>query len=65
MDNKEVYVLVENNPDYVNIMVYKEMDNAMSALKELAKENDMEYYEGDNEAHGEDTYVEVRTEILN
>ncbi len=65
MDNKEVYVLVENNPDYVSTSVYKEMDNAMSALKELAKENDMEYYEGDNEAHGEDTYAEVRTEILN
>lgn len=65
MNNKEVYVLLETTPDYISTAVYKERDEAILALKEVAEENNMEYHEGDSEADGGEIYAEVRTETLN
>lgn len=66
MKNKEtVYVLIETDPDYISTTVYRDYDNAISGLKEIAEENDMEYHEGDSDAFSSDRYAEVRSETLN
>ena len=65
MKNKEtVYVLLETDPDYVSTTVYRDYNDAISGLKSLAEENDMEYCGQLNEAFSSDRYAEVRSTTL-
>ena len=60
-----VYVLLESDPDYISTEVYIKKEDAISKLKEIAKEYDMELDEDEDIAFKSDRYVEVKLKKLN
>ena len=62
---ENVYVLLESDPDYISTEVYIKKEDAISKLKEIAKEYDMELDEYEDAAFKSDRYVEVKLKKLN